>query len=92
MTISQQTANAALQCVRKLANEYRASYATDDNNAVGTSAYIIAKLLEGNALPTDSTPQSLGVLVFGEEFIANKATDNWQHAYIHAIVTQLRAD
>ena len=87
MTISQRTANSALQCIRKLATEYSTTADT-----ISTSAYILAKLIDNDILPTDNTPTSLGVLLFGDEFIANETPDNWQVTFINAIVSCLPTD
>ena len=91
MSISQKTINATLQSVRSIATEYCASYA-GVRDAVNAAADLIAKLIKGNALATDSTPKALGTLIFGDEFVGNKTPDNWQSAFVHAIVRRLRAD
>ena len=89
MTISLITASAALQCVsEQLANEYSAG----EHDAAFFAAQLIAKLIDSNILSADSTPTELGTLVFGDEFVAYKASGNWQAAYIQAIVSSLRAD
>lgn len=91
MSISQKTINATLQSIRSIATEYSASYA-GVRDAVNAAADLIAKLVKGNALATDSTPKALGTLIFGDDFVGNKTPDNWQSAFVHAIVRRLRAD
>ena len=93
MTISLLTANAVLLCIsNQLATEYSTNTNAHEANAtVNYASKLIAELIDNDILPTDSTPTSLGKLLFGEEFVANKTNDNWQATFIHAIVSRLSA-
>ena len=94
MTISLITANAVLLCIgNQLATEYRTNTNAHEANAtVNYAAKLIAELIDNNILPADSTPKTLGKLLFGEKFVANKTNDNWQAYFIHDIVSRLREE